>query len=383
MAWLEQALGALLVIAVLLDVFLTVLYARAGTGIISSRLARLTWEAFRRVSRTFGPYGGHVLSFCGPAILVLLVVTWALALTLGTALIMHPHLGSAIIAQGGETPTDFMTAIYAGGISMAIVGSSDFVPQTAAFRLVYLFNALVGTSVVSLTLTYVMQVYSALQQRNLLGLKIHLFTAETGDAAELLAHLGPRGQFSAGYSDLAELSSEISQIKEAHHFYPVLFYFRFAEPYYSVSRSTLVALDTVTLIRSALDDGHAAWLKESAAVEQLSRASLMLVTMLEETFLPAAAPGRRASPDGEVFDPDRWRLRYSSGLERLRHAGIGTVSDGQSGAETYGALRSRWDRLVTTLASAMAYGMDEIDPAGRCPLRTEYGKGGVRRSGVL
>jgi hypothetical protein len=56
----------------------------------------------------------------------------------------------------------------------------------------------------------------------------------------------------------------MSQIKEAHHFYPVLFYFRFGEPYYSVSRSTLVTLDTVTLIKSALDDGRTAWLKESA-----------------------------------------------------------------------------------------------------------------------
>jgi hypothetical protein len=114
-------------------------------------------------------------------------------------------------------------------------------------------------------------------------------------------------------------------------------------------------------------------------VEQLWRASLMLVTMLEETFLPGEALNRRASPDGEMPDPDRWRHRYSSSLERLRHAGVETVADGQAGAEEYGALRSRWDRLVTPLASAMAYGMDEIDPAGRCPLPTEGDKGGTRR----
>ena len=33
--------------------------------------------------------------------------------------------------------------------------------------------------------------------------------------------------------------------KEAHHFYPVLFYMRFAEPYYSLSFATLVLLDAV------------------------------------------------------------------------------------------------------------------------------------------
>src|SRR3954468_18333009 len=184
--------------------------------------------------------------------------------------------------------------MYAGGTSMAIVGSSNFVPQTGWARILYLFNSLVGMSVVSLTLTYTMQVYAALQRRNALGLKLHLLTGETGDAAELVARLGPRGQFSAGYSDVAEVGSGMAEAKEAHHFYPVLFYFRFRQPFYSVSRSALVALDAVTLIRSALDDQRHGWLKESAAVEQLWRASLVLVTTLEETF-PLGGAGEQAS----------------------------------------------------------------------------------------
>src|SRR3954452_2030043 len=265
--WLEQVMGALLVLLVLADLVLTVLYARAGTGIVGVRLARATWAAFRAVAGALGPRGGDVLAFCGPAILVLLVAAWALALTLGAALVMHPLLGTAITAQSGETPTDFVAAMYAGGSSMAIVGSSDFAPQTGWARILYLFNSLVGMSVVSLTLTYVMQVYAALQRRNALGLKLHLITAETGDAAELVARLGPRGQFSAGYSDVAELGSGMAQTKEAHHFYPLLFYFRFRQPFYSVSRSAFLALDAVTLIRSALDDQRHGWLKESAAVE--------------------------------------------------------------------------------------------------------------------
>jgi hypothetical protein len=43
---LEQVLGAFLMLAILLDVFLTVLYARVGTGILSHKLARLTWRLF-------------------------------------------------------------------------------------------------------------------------------------------------------------------------------------------------------------------------------------------------------------------------------------------------------------------------------------------------
>src|SRR3954454_12515581 len=252
MGRLEQGLGILLVLIILLDIFLTVLYARIGTSIIGSGVGRLTRTSFVKASKVSGSRQGAVLSFCGPVILVLLVGIWALGLTLGAALIMHPELGTSIRATNGETPTDLVTAIYAGGTSMAIVGARDFTPHTSPTRLLFLFNSLIGMSVMSLTLTYLMQVYTALQRRNVLAMNIHFLSGCTGDAAELLARLGPQGQFSGGYTNLSELGVEMTMAKESHHFYPVLFYFRFSDPYHSVSRSTLVALDTVSLIKSAL-----------------------------------------------------------------------------------------------------------------------------------
>ncbi len=367
--WLEPALGAALIGLVLLDVFSTVLYARISTGILSYRIARVTWEVFLRVSKPFGRRRGFVLSFCGPIILILVLFAWALILTLGTALIIHPKLGSSVTANNGSTPTDFIAAMYAGGSSISIIGAGDFAPRTSAFRLFYLFNSLVGMSVISLTLTYLLQIYTALQRRNVLGLSLHLASAETGDAAEFLAGLGPKGQFSSGYSNLAELAGQLTQVKESHHFYPVLFYFRFRAPYYSVSRCTLMALDTVTLIKSGLDDQPYAWLKESASVAQLWRAAMMLVTTLEDTFLPEGKPEPAASPDEQTRD--RWHRRYRAGLRRLRQAGIQTMKDEQSGAEAYVALRSRWDAYIRALAPALAYSMDEIDPVGSTPESTD------------
>lgn len=77
-----QVFGALLVLLVLLDVFLTVLCARIGTGIIGDRIARLTWWVFRLVSSAFGRHRGTVLSFCGPAILLIVVGSWTLGIRL-------------------------------------------------------------------------------------------------------------------------------------------------------------------------------------------------------------------------------------------------------------------------------------------------------------
>jgi hypothetical protein len=86
---------------------------------------------------------------------------------------MHPELGTSIRASNGETPTDFVTAMYAGGTSMGIVGASDFTPHTSPTRLLFLFNLLIGMSVMSLTLTYLMQVYTALRRRNVLAMNLH------------------------------------------------------------------------------------------------------------------------------------------------------------------------------------------------------------------
>jgi len=363
--WLEHLSGALLMLLVLLDVFLTVLYARADMGIISHFHARWTWRLFRAVSRPFGRTRGMILSFAGPAILVSLVLLWAFLLAVGAALIIHPNLGASVRASSGETPTDFITALYAAGSSVSLVGASNFSPQTSGFRLLYLFNSIVGTAVTSLTLTYLMQVYNALQRRNKLGLNIELASAETGDAAELLAGLGPEGKFDAGYSDLSEIAGDVAGAKESHHFYPVLFYFRFDEPYYSMSRSSLVALDTVTLIKSALDDDEYAWLKESAAVAQLWRSSMLLVKTLGDTFVSGNATDLQAAPDAQTLDG--WRRRYSAALRRLGQAGLKTRADEQAGADLYVSLRAQWDHQVKTLAAALAYSVEEIDPAGSRP----------------
>lgn len=346
---------------VLLDVFLTVLYARIGTGILSVHLARSIWLAFRALAPDAAGRRGKFLAFCGPVMLVLLLLTWAMGLTLGAALIMHPFLASAITASNGSKETDFVTALFVGGSSLSIVGGGDYQPQTPALKIFYLFNSLVGLSVISLTLTYLGQIYTALQSRNSTALQLDIRTGRTGDAAEFIAHLGARGHFESGYTDLSSLGEAIARIKEAHHFYPVLFYFRFEKPIYSVSRVTNVALDTVSLIRSALDPDEYRWLIESGAVTETWDASLLLLNTLESTFLENTA--EPAVPDERTRD--RWAQRFFKATERLQDAGIALGPDLHRAANTYVELRSQWSSHVHHLAPAMRYSEQEIDPSLR------------------
>src|SRR3954470_21859648 len=97
--WLEQTIGFLVVAVVLLDVFLDVLYARLGTGILAPRISRMVWQLFLRASRRMGKQRRVAMSFCGPVIVAVLVATWALGLTLGTALVIHTVLGTSVRAN--------------------------------------------------------------------------------------------------------------------------------------------------------------------------------------------------------------------------------------------------------------------------------------------
>lgn len=121
-----------------------------------------------------------MLSFAGPIILVMLVLVWGIGLSLGSAFILHAHMGTSMKASNGPTSTDFISALFAGGSSISIVGAGNFEPTSGGIRLFYLFNSLVGMSVISLTLTYLMQIYSALRTRNSKTLFLDIGTGRTG-----------------------------------------------------------------------------------------------------------------------------------------------------------------------------------------------------------
>jgi hypothetical protein len=355
---IQQISGIIIVVLILLDVFLTVLYARMGSGLLSPTLARTVWHVFRFVAGISPRFCDRIASFCGPVILVLLVFVWTAGLTLGNGLLFHPVLGTDIQSSSGKTPTDFVSALYAGGTSISIVGSGGFSPQTPRYRLIYLFNSIVGLSVTSLTLTYLMQIYGQLQQRNTFALKIYLATRESGDAAVLVSGLAPEGEWSHGTSMLWELAAEISATKEAHHFYPVLFYMRFAEHYYSMSFATLILLDTVTIIRSALAEEYAS-VKKLRALDQIWEGSLLLLISLEETFLSHGQPSIQRPGVEQVA---LWEKRLDQAMAQLRSAGLHTAERRDANSK-YLELRSRWDAHIQRLAPSMLYSMQQIDSA--------------------
>ncbi len=346
---LEQIGGAALMALFLADIFLTVLYARAGTGLLAPRWNRLVWTIVSAVGRLAGRHRATVLSFAGPLIVVSLIAFWALGLTIGAALIIRPELGTAIRPSSGDTPTDLVTALLVAGNSLSIVGGGDYAPHTTGTRLLFLLNSLIGASVLSLVLSYLVQVYSALHERNALALTIDLMTGETGDAAQMLARLGPGGDFRDATSALDNLVRPLATTKEAHHFYPLLLYFRFREPRYAVSRICFVLLDLTALIETGLDRHKYQALVGSAPVKSLRHCALLLLETLDRHFPTRTAP---APMQCQHFEEN-----YAAATRTLARVGIEALP----GSAGYADHCSRWEPLLRRVGPALGYAIDEIE----------------------
>lgn len=199
-----------------------------------------------------------------------------------------------------------------------------------------------------------MQVYSALRERNALALTVDLMSGGTGDAAEMLARLGPGGDFGNANSELGNLARSLAMTKEAHHFYPLLFYFRFDEPLYSVSRLTFVLLDLTTLIDTALDQHKYAALVHSAPVASLQKCACLLLATLDRNF-PTFDEKQTGSRIGE------FEGSYAAAMVVLRNAGVATKPD----AGRYADQRIHWDAQVRRVAPTSGYDLKEIDCRNR------------------
>jgi hypothetical protein len=292
--------------------------------------------------------------------MVVTVAVWFLLLTSGFALIVWPALGVSIQASQGPTPTDFATALYYSGYSFTTLGTGDVVPQTSGFRILMVLQAFLGFSVLTLTLTYLMSVYSALVRRNTLAQALHHLSSGTGDAAEVVARLGAGGSFEDARSLLSTTAERVLDLLESHHSYPVLHYFRLREPHYGMARIALLTMDTATLLRTALASQHDT-IARSGAVQMLWGSGLALLRETGATFLPKRTEKQAREERSESGEA----ARFEDALQRISTAGISTNTETTSALETYMSLRSEWVGLTRAFAKSMGHQWDEIEPVGK------------------
>jgi hypothetical protein len=350
-----QTIGTLLVLVALIDIYLTVLHPRAESSLLSRAIAQGTWRLFRMVGQHIR-HREKLFSYVGPSIVVIVVSVWVLLLLFGFAAMIWPVLGTAIQVEQGETPTDFIAALYYAGYALSTLGTGDLLPQNATYRLLIVLKSILGFAVFTLTLSFVTSVYSSLTSRNTFALNLHHRTADTADSAELLARLAADNNLNSLNQDISDMAQHLIHLLESNNSYPVLFYFRYRQAYYAMPRILYLTLDTATLIRSALEPSQYRSITHSSGTAALWYGGNQILEELCQTLVPNV---RVQAGD---LDETRWRSHYHQALDRLKSEGIAITDNPQIGADAYVTLRHRWALNLAKLIHYMDYEPDSIFP---------------------
>ncbi len=292
--WFITAFGVLLLGLGIWETFMAVLHPRAVRGPVTAMINR----GFYYLSHSWPFDLKRVSVFIGPVTVVTQVLGWATLLLIGVSLIIWPELGVGIQTSGKlATPTGFLDAVYYAGFTLTTLGMGDLVPQTQTMRLLTIFASGLGFSFFTLVLTYVMSVYSTLSKRNQFADKIYYRTSRTGDSLLYLeAYLAEQDR-SLVSQDLNKLAEHMAELLESHHFYPVLYYFRFNESRYSMTNVLRFCLEVASIFK-AIEELQGQGGNKGAGSEATNRLWHATMQMLEDTkFYLRYADGEQVPPE--------------------------------------------------------------------------------------
>ncbi|WP_036345814.1 potassium channel family protein [Micromonospora sp. CNB394] len=332
MSVLLVSAGLLVVGAILLDAALTTLSLAGGAGWLTRRVSQGVWRLIRRLAGR-GPRRHRLLRWSGTSVLVVTFAAWVTGLWLGWLLVFSAT-PDAVLDQFGR-PADGWSRFYYTGFSIFTLGVGDYTPGNAAAQLATNVAVLTGLFLVTLGITYLMQVVPAVvDKRTIAG---HI-TALGADPADIVRRGWADGQFAPMFTQhLTSLTPELVRLGERHLAFPVLHYFHAGTCGRSASAAVTVLDGALLLVRCGVDPHHR---PDVGAVEPLSRALAQLVRTLDGSFIVAADQPVSAPP-----------------LQDLTRAGIPTIPE-QAYAEAAEGTRTHRCRLRGWCASD---GWDDAD----------------------
>jgi hypothetical protein len=210
--------GFLLVGLVFYDAVQTTLSA-SKSGPITVFLGRFVWFSALSLYRRFPRHG--VLSAVGPWVTVALMMVWVGLVWLGWWLVFNSH-ETAVFHPDTGTYANPMERLYYVGYTITTLGYGDFVAGATKWQFFSVVAAANGFFLLTLAVTYILSVMSAVVQKRQLAISIHTL----GDTpANIVERLGEGGDFSELASQADDQKSTIISVGQQHLAYPVLHYY--------------------------------------------------------------------------------------------------------------------------------------------------------------
>jgi hypothetical protein len=290
-------IGVLLMVAVLWDVFETIVLPRRVTRRfrLTRAFYRSMWSPWSAIARRIHKSKRRetFLSIFGPLSLLMLLVVWAVTLVFGFAL-LHWAFGSHISAANG--PAGFLTDLYYSGTTFFTLGLGDIAPINPAARAMTVIEASLGFGLLALVIGYFPVLYQAFSRREV---NISMLDARAGTpptAAELLRRY-QEAQNLAGLDQLLrDWEMWAADLMESHLSYPVLCFFRSQHDNQSWLAALNTVLDACSLVMVGID-GIPKW--QAQLTFKMARHAVVDISQIFNTS-PVKQDGARLPKDDLV-----------------------------------------------------------------------------------
>jgi hypothetical protein len=289
---LTGLLGVSMIVAALWDVFETIVLPRRVTRRFRFTRAfyRVMWRPWKALAQ--GTQNSKrresLLGIFGPLSLLMLLVTWAITLVCGFALI-HWSLGSRV--STANDVARFATDLYFSGTTFFTLGLGDIAPIGTTARVLTVVEASIGFGLLALVIGYFPVLYSSFSRREV---NISMLDARAGTpptAIELFRRHQEAGSLSSLDQWLRDWEMWAADLMESHLSYPVLCYFRSQHDNQSWLAALSTVLDVCTLVMVGID-GVPKW--QAQLTFKMARHALVDISQIFNTS-PVKHDGSRLS----------------------------------------------------------------------------------------
>ena len=133
------------------------------------------------------------------------------------------------------------------------VGNGDLTPNGDVWQVVASFVALSGMGTVTLAITYLLQVVSAVVNKRAFAGQV---TAIGKTAEEFVKKEWNRGDFGCIELQLNSLTNQLSTLTEQHLAFPILHYYHTANVGKSIARAIAILYDAILMIEFGVEEQH-------------------------------------------------------------------------------------------------------------------------------
>jgi len=229
----------------LLDLTWSTLSAE-GAGPLSRRTARGLWRSLTRGA----PPDGLRRRVAGAATLLGVAALWVGLLLGGWGLTFGALPGHVVAASDGSA-ADLGDRLYFAGYAVTTLGNGEFRPSTSMAQALTVAAALSGLFLITLTVTYLIPVVSAVTEARRLASSIHAL----GRSGEEIVRCGWDGRgFAALERALERTADALSLHAERHLTYPVVHYFEGGARRTAFAPNAAALADALLLLRHGVGE---------------------------------------------------------------------------------------------------------------------------------